>query len=719
MDAARGDAAGYDDAAPLDARLLITAVAPSATHGTAAAFVDVAADPARGLHYRRAPSRTYAQRLALAEAPSIVFPDDMLRFPHRWRGSPGVALIDVDADGDLDLYVSNGPGRANSLFRSAWMEEERLRFDDVAASAGVAAIDHDSGGVCAGDTDNDGDVDLIVLSVDGPNRFFVNRGDGIFDDATAASGLADGPARASNGCALADVDRDGLLDLAIVNGYADQLDGWHGLMLAHAHEQHSRLFRNVGANHFVDISAAAGVEDLDVAPAAHGQATISWAVALVDIDQDGDVDWLQGDDQGAVPPASAGGVDRGLIRLLRNDGSGRFDDVTRAVGLGRTGSWMGLAIADFDGDRHLDLFASNAGDWANTLVASDDPLYGTWTRHARGDHSARWLLGSATGAFRDPGTDALRATPFGWGTSPLDVDLDGDVDLIMHGGYDLGPFGTADNPGVLLINDGAAGFRYDGAAYATTVDHARRLVEAVAVGDLDRDGRDDIVTVSSADIPTAVPLYRYRVRYGTPLDGRVGALTSWLPTDDPRRLVFAGLPENHDGSLTLELQRAAAGTGASAASVGLSVRGSVGTPAMDGRVNRDGIGAVLIVTPRGGVPVTRPVQAGSSHASQDARTMTFGLGTAAVAQVEVLWPGGVRNRLDGVPVGARLTLPEIPCGYDADWDLDGDGRRDDDRYRSCVDDALDALVAAGVLDAARAAWHARSAWAAYAEAGAP
>ena len=112
-----------------------------------------------------------------------------------------------------------------------------------------------------------------------------------------------------------------------------------------------------------------------------------------------------------------------------------------------------------------------------------------------------------------------------------------------------------------------------------------------------------------------------------------------------------------------------------------------------GRVNRDGIGAVVLFTPDHGKPVMRPVLGGGSYASQDSLAATFGLGSADIGTVEVLWPGGARNRLYDVRRSERIVLPEIPCSFT------GNGLAHA-QYRACVETALDEILARGVLDRA-------------------
>ena len=83
----------------------------------------------------------------------------------------------------------------------------------------------------------------------------------------------------------------------------------------------------------------------------------------------------------------------------------------------------------------------------------------------------------------------------------------------------------------------------------------------------------------------------------------------------------------------------------------------------EGQVNRDGIGAIVKFTLEGGKTIMQPVLGGSSHLSQDSIVVTVGLGKATKVDVEILWPGGVKNMLKNVKAGERLTIPEIPVSY--------------------------------------------------------
>ena len=273
---------------------LLAASAASADH--AIRFDDVARYPETGLRYGRVPSTTDAAYDRLKALPVYGMPQ-IVATPEKPRGAPGVAIFDIDRDGDLDIYVTNGPGAANSLFSNRLAETGKLGFVDVAVKAGVDATAQDSTGVCYGDLDNDADQDLLVLGRSEGNRLFQNHGDGMFADVTAQSGL-DGGSLAHTACSMGDVDGDGLLDVVVANTF-DWSERSAILSEPYASSQHNQLYLNVGGNRFVDVSESSGIRNLTgFVPPADGSPTITWAIAMVDYDLDGDLDVLQADDQG-------------------------------------------------------------------------------------------------------------------------------------------------------------------------------------------------------------------------------------------------------------------------------------------------------------------------------------------------------------------------------------------------------------------------------------
>ncbi len=633
-------------------------------------FENIAADPASGLVYERVPSVTAATVQAVREASLLepLTPASLAGLPSVPQGLPGVVVFDYDDDGDLDLYVTNGPGAANSLFENQ-LEAGTFTFVDVGAAAGVGAESQDSTGACAGDLDNDGDQDLLVLGRDEANRLFENLGNGSFVE-VPGSGLSGGDL-GSVGCTLGDVDGDGLLDAAVGNlfDFAAPPNPFD-FMFEEIHP--NQLFRNLGGLTFEDVSVISGIRELAALPPVAEGRTATWALALVDVDQDGDVDLVTADDQGPIPVAFRGGFDIGYVHVLLNDGTGHFSDTPVLTGPTSAGSWMGLSFGDLNCDGALDMLGSNFGDYGFSVLGLP---------YALEDQATRWLLGHGDGTFSDPGLGTSVSSVFGWGNAVQDFDNDGDQDLAYFGGMDLITLLLADNPGAILLNDGcSASFTVDSAALRG--DYVARNVRGVASGDLDRDGFPDLVTASNLSVPPALPLVPMPVGYGTDFDATAFFTSVFIPTPDG--LVWSGV-DYGPGTVTVERN-----LGNTNGSISIETLGTVDITSL-GRVNRDGIGAIVAATPGSGPEARVPVVAGSAHLSQHSLEAHFGLGGARTATVEVLWPGGVRNRLYRVQRGERLVFPEIPCSFDAPWGSFY-------QYFGCVHRSLHELTTAGFLD---------------------
>ena len=649
--------------------------AVSATTEGGILYKDIAAGGASGADYHRTRSPRDDLLQQIKESGFFAFPGDANGMPLKSRGAPGVAVFDFDGDGYQDIYVTNGPGSPNSLYSNQLREMGKTTFVDVAAAAGVALTAYDNTGVCYGDIDNDGDQDLLVLGLGAQNRLFENQGTGSFMDITAASGLGGGDSY-STSCSMGDVDSDGLLDIAVSNTYTDWSDNLPiNTFEAGYRDEHNQLLRNLGGNQFVDVSDESGIRTVP---------GISWALALVDYDLDGDVDLFVADDQGGKPSAKRGGFDTGYVRIYNNDGTGHFTDVTEVSGTNRAGAWMGLAFGDFNSDGVLDFFASNIGDYVARLMTPMVPF-----QVVPGDWLSGWFLGKTDGTFVFPGVGQLKATPFGWGNAAIDYDNDTDTDIVYHGGIDFGAFTDASNAGAILKNDGTATFGRDSVALSQSpTNHARRLVQGVAIGDLNDDGFADVVSVSSQDWPQPAPLMPMlppQAAFGGPFDD-ASMWPTFRPVDPTNP--FAGFLWNGvnpaDGSLAIDIS---SGNGNKWAKVVLK-----GTAGMlpGARGNRDGIGAVLKFRPADSAAAMKPVVGGSSYSSQHSLETIFGMGDKDHGDLEVVWPGGVKNVLYNVRANERIIVPEIPCDFE-------DRAHSFKEYRGCVKSSLRTLVMQGVL----------------------
>lgn len=636
-------------------------------------FTDIAENGGAGITYERAPSARLANLeavQALAEIPFSEFRDVRANeTPMKPHGAPGVALFDFDRDGDVDIYATNGPGAPNSLYSNQLVESGSVTFVDVAAAAGVEATAQDSAGVCYGDLDNDGDDDLYVLGTGEPNRLFENQladtGVATFVDVTSESDTGGGSNHAA-GCSMADFNGDGLLDVVVANTY----DDWTHRKPIFINEvysglEHNQLFTNLGSMEFVDTAADAGLHQLLNLPAGG----YSWAISAVDYDLDGDADIVVADTQGAAATSPA--EERGYNRLFENDGTGHFTELTYAANLRFTGSWMGLSWGDFNCDGNLDFFSTNLGDYLSFGAAP-----------------SAVFLADGFGGFEDPSQGGVGGTAFGWGTVATDYDNDGDTDIIYHGGIEVMTVGVADNPGAILQNQGCGGtFAYDLAA--PTRDHRPRQVQGFATADLNRDGFADLVSIADSIFDVNNPTWLPWVGvlsgpHGSDLDSGAHFLGIWVGASG--QITFLN-PTIFNGDLSVEINSGDNGN----ASVTFDTVGGVDL-VDDGGVNRNGIGAVLSFTPYCGNTSMHPVVGGASYASQDELAAIFGLGAAAGGDLEVLWPGGVRNRLYDVVAGERVTVPEIPCSYDGPWKNYG-------QYNSCVMQALTSYLGAGTISA--------------------
>ncbi len=394
----------------------------------------------------------------------------------------GLALVDYDGDGDLDLYLVNGwrlegarvaERGVNRLYRN----RGDGTFEDVTAGAGVGD-DGWGSGVGVGDVDGDGWPDLVVTNF-GPDVVYRNRGDGSFEPLAGGPGI-DGW---STGAVLFDADGDGDEDLYL-GAYIDctleevleaepELD-WEGLKVMFGpfglEGLGNRYFENLGRGRFRDATATAGLEDAGL--------YYSFGTAAVDLDGDRDLDLYVANDSNPN-------------YLYENDGQGRFQEVGLWSGaaldqMGNAQAGMGLAVADLEDDGLVDLVVTNFYKDVSTVYRNVGQLIFEDVTRALGVAEATYA-------------------PLSWGTALVDLELDGDLDLFVANGHiypqaDLAPgAGTSFRQRNLLLLAEGGRFRAAGAEAGpgTVVEESSR---GLAVGDLDGDGDVDLA-ISNVDAP--------------------------------------------------------------------------------------------------------------------------------------------------------------------------------------------------------------------------
>jgi hypothetical protein len=382
----------------------------------------------------------------------------------------GLALIDFDNDGDLDLLAPNGAtladperGPGARLFRN----DGGMRFTDVTAASRIAHTRW-SFGAAVGDIDADG-FDDIFLCCFGPNVMLRNRGDGTFEDITARAGLGD-PEWATS-AAFADLDLDGDLDLYVANyvgfdpakplppaSFKGQavIAGPRGYPAAP-----DRLYENRGDGTFVDRSADSGITAV--------KPGFGLNVAILDFTGDGKPDILVGNDSQEnnlfTPTAAWTYADIGLRSGVAVNGAGSAQ------------ATMGMAVADVDGNGRPDVFTTNFSSDTNTLHLNLDG-------RSFDDRTNQFGLGAPS------------RTLVGWGAAFADFDHDADEDLLVVNGHvypqaskALMDSDYAQRPLLMERREG----RFHAVARAGAWDLAPRVDRTVVVADLDRDGDVDAV----------------------------------------------------------------------------------------------------------------------------------------------------------------------------------------------------------------------------------
>ncbi|MFO0830029.1 MAG: CRTAC1 family protein [Phycisphaerales bacterium] len=328
----------------------------------------------------------------------------------------GLALIDFDNDGDLDLFLPNGAtlddtehGPGARLFRND-STPDAIRFTDVTAQSGIHHTRW-SFGAAVGDVDGDGFDDLFIACY-GPDVLLRNRGDGTFEDISAKSGLA-APERDrewSTSVAFADLDGDGDLDLYVVN-YLDfdpkqpmPRARFKGIEVMPGPKgfkgEVDHVFINRGDGTFVDATQTSGI----------GRAPGSFGLNLAILDFTGD-----------GKPDIFVGNDSQKNFLFVNKGDGTFDEVGLRSGVatnmeGLEQATMGIAIGDVDGNGWPDIFTTNFSSDTDTLHLNLDGKYFD-------DRTSQFNLA------------AVSRPLLGWAAAFVDFDHDGDEDLLSMRGH--------------------------------------------------------------------------------------------------------------------------------------------------------------------------------------------------------------------------------------------------------------------------------------------
>ena len=493
----------------------------------------------------------------------------------------GAAIFDYDGDGANDIFLVNGAriGKgAQPALSQLYHNDGKGHFTELARQAGLTATGWGQA-ACTGDFDNDGHPDLLVTYY-GHNVLYRNLGNGKFADVTEQAKLPVTGTRWGAGCAFVDYDRDGYLDIFVSNYVDLDLENtprpgsrneciWKGLAVSCGPVGlpmgRNVLYHNNRDGTFTDVSENAGI----LKPGRR----YGLGVAAVDFDNDG---W----------PDIYVACDQTPSLLYHNRHDGTFEEIGDRSGVaydadGRLQAGMGVAVADFDGNGLFDIAKTNfSGDRPSLYRNEDGEVFEDISGPA--GLGARQLLG--------------------WGLAFLDFDEDGWPDLVIANGHvypevDGSPIGETYRQKTLLYrNIGGKRFadvtEQAGAGFAPL-----RPARGLAIGDLDGDGRPEILIVNMNQRPSILK--------------NLGRRRNWV-------------------ALTLQ-----------------------GT-----KSNRSAVGARVVVS-AGGHKQIGEVMSGASYYSQSSMTLYFGLGAAeTIDRLEVHWPSGTTQTWPSVKANRSLTIIE-------------------------------------------------------------
>ena len=536
-------------------------------------------------------------------------------------GHNGVAIGDIDGDGFDDLYICQPAGLPNRLYRN----RGDGMFEDITDASGLGILENTACALFA-DINNAGRQDLIVVRTDGP-VLYLNDGTGNFRKHPDAFRFAKSPQGTFTGAAIADYDADGWLDIYFCLYLYYQGTDQYKYPLPYFDANNGPpnfLMRNQRDGTFRDVTEESGLN--------RNNTRYSFCCAWNDYDRDGWPDLYVVNDFGRK-------------NLYHNNGDGTFTDVAEQSGVTDVGAGMSVCWLDYDNDGADDLYVANMWTAAGLRITAQ----GAFQKNAPGnvrDLYRKHSMGNSL--FRGPQSrqSVFQSVPkagvemgrWSWSSDAWDLDHDGFADLYITNGMVSGPA------------------RFDLNSFFWRQVVANSPVDPTPAQDYEQ-GWNALNDLLRSDGTWSG--YERNLLYANNRDGTfsdISAVSGMDFVEDGRSFALADF--DHDGRLEVVLKNRNGPQVRLLKNMIQDLPPSISFLLRGVKSNRDAIGAIVTLTTDAGRQ-TKSLQAGSGFLAQNTKELFFGLGNAkGPIRASIRWPSGLVQELHDLRPNHRVRVEE-------------------------------------------------------------